>query len=657
MKAVFLAALLFLAAAAWAKPNVIFILTDDLGFGDVGYTFSCPKKVGEARIETPFLDALAREGVQLTDHYCAAPVCAPSRASILTGIPQPQCSVKNNMFDHPLQETNTLATVMKAGGYRTYAVGKWGIAGGGESGKPRTAHPCDRGFDYYYGFLDHLAGHTYFHSDTYKHGVWQGIDEDRTNATASAVGKYSTCLFTEKAKAYISDAVKDHHGEPFFLYLAYTTVHGPFEIPGEPYPQYRDLPPTFARYATCVTILDEQIKALMDHLERLGVLDDTIVIFTSDNGPAAEYGSNPKFFHSAGPFRGKKRDVLEGGMRVPAFVWKRGGFAKKIDPIPSISIDWLPTLAALAGVEKPAACPGTSLLPRWNSADAVKDADGEIVRGSLISTDYTYTSDKPQTMARCGDYVSVKIGKRPVEIYNVRKDPAEERNLAVPTEAVFPWSAAYSEETRREWVLPNRVLEEPFVRWRPVFADIFPALVKNAKTATEAVQTINAKIWDTLGVHYTPARDAALQHPLYSMATKRASCTGMAILQVCAYRSVGIPARLVGCNWTTIPGNHSWVEFMDERGEWHFFGDGDPSPIDESWVAPFAAQADSSNPSTRIYASRTTPNAEKTRFWRTWAEPAEPSSVWADDVTDRYRKYAKRVSEKDIPANANYQIR
>ena len=131
----------------------------------------------------------------------------------------------------------------------------------------------------------------------------------------------------------------------------------------------------------------------------------------------------------------------------------------------------------------------------------------------------------------------------------------------------------------------------------------------------------------------------------------------MAILQVDAYRSVGIPARLVGCNWTTLPGNHSWVEFMDEHGEWHFFGDGTPSPIDDSWVAPFAAQADATKSDKRIYASRATPNKERTRFWRTWDFPGGFSEVWADDVTERYRKYAKKVSIKDVPDNTNYQIR
>lgn len=442
-----LAVVLLAAPVAVAKPNVVFILTDDLGYGDVGFALNQNRKAGEAHIETPNLDRLASEGVILSDHYCAAPVCAPSRASILTGMPQPKCSVTDNMFDHPIVEGDTLATVMKAGGYRTYAVGKWGCAGGGESRKPRTAHPCDKGFDHFYGFLDHLAGHTYFHTDTYRNGVWMGIDEDRTNATASAVGKYSTNLFTEKAKEYVTDCVRDHKNEPFFLYLAYTTVHGPFQIPGEPYPQYRKYPETFARYATCVTILDEQIKVLMDHLAELGVLENTIVIFTSDNGPAREYGSDPKFFRSAGPFRGMKRDVLEGGMRVPTFVWKKGGFGKKVDARPSQSTDWMPTLAELAGVPAPKGRPGVSLLPRWER-DAAKTSV------SSISTRYRFR--EPQKMVRVGDYCVLAIGDEPLAVYDVRKDPTESTNLVSGIAAdAFPWPDRADDRAREKWIRKN----------------------------------------------------------------------------------------------------------------------------------------------------------------------------------------------------------
>ncbi len=444
--AALVAIILLAAPLAEAKPNVIFILTDDLGYGDVGFSLNQKRKAGEAHIETPTLDRLASEGVILSDHYCAAPVCAPSRASILTGMRQGECSVKNNMFDAPITETETLATVMKGAGYHTYAVGKWGVAGGGQSKAPRTAHPCDKGFDHFYGFLDHLAGHTYFHTDTYRNGVWMGIDEDRTNATKSAEGKYSTTLFTDKAKEYITDCVKDHKGEPFFLYLAYTTVHGPFQIPGEPYEQYRKYPETFARYATCVTILDEQIESLMQHLKSLGVLKNTIIIFTSDNGPAKEYGSDPAFFQSAGPFRGMKRDVLEGGMRVPTFVWRKGGFGRKVDTKPSQSTDWMPTLAEMAGVPAPQNRPGVSLLSRWRKKASPKKA------ASDISTEYQYNA--PQKMVRIGDYTVLSIGSKPLEIYDVRRDAPQKTNLLKEKidAKTFPWPGTGDEAARRAWM-------------------------------------------------------------------------------------------------------------------------------------------------------------------------------------------------------------
>ena len=142
-----------------AKPNIIFILADDLGYGDVGYNWdSC-----EGKIKTPNINKLAMAGVRLSAHYAAAPVSAPSRASLLTGRIQGECSLRDNCFDRPFTEKDTLGSVLKKAGYATWAVGKWGIAGGGESGQSVTAHPLDKGFDYYYGFLDHMAGHTYYH--------------------------------------------------------------------------------------------------------------------------------------------------------------------------------------------------------------------------------------------------------------------------------------------------------------------------------------------------------------------------------------------------------------------------------------------------------------------------------------------------------------
>lgn len=219
--------------------------------------------------------------------------------------------------------------------------------------------------------------------------------------------------------------------------------------------------------------------------------------------------------------------------------------------------------------------------------------------------------------------------------------------------AAFAYPFEVPKELVAEWVTPDRVIDEEADDWRPVFESTFRPLVAECKTPTEAVQKINSVIWDKLDVHYSTQRDKANQSPFHSMRIHKASCTGMAIIQVCAYRSVGIPARLVGCNWTTLPGNHSWPEFWD--GGWHHFGDGDPSPIDKSWVDAFAAEADASSPQTRIYASRATPNSERTRFWRTWAWPQGWSDVWADDVTETYRKYKKTgTSAADVPRDTNY---
>lgn len=221
----------------------------------------------------------------------------------------------------------------------------------------------------------------------------------------------------------------------------------------------------------------------------------------------------------------------------------------------------------------------------------------------------------------------------------------------------LPWEGTFSDELRREWIEPDTVIDEERDDWRDLFRSIFRPLVADCKTPIEAVQRINSAIWDLLDVHYSTARDKANQSPFHSMRIHKASCTGMAILQICAFRAVGIPARLVGCNWTTIQGNHSWVEFHD-GADWHFFGDGDPSPIDACWITPYAAAADAARPDLRIYASRATPNAGKTRFWRTWAFPQGFSDVWADDVTARYRRYAdaeKAGSIDAIPDDTNYQ--
>lgn len=468
MRKVLLLSLVLLVCAVHAapsvrKPNVIFILADDLGWGDTGFTWQNARAEGMPRILTPNLDRLAREGTVLSNHYCASPVCAPSRASILTGRVQGECSLRDNCFDQAFSETNTLGTVMRAAGYATWAVGKWGIAGGGESGQPVSSHPLDRGFDYFYGFLDHMAGHTYYHYEGRIRRAFMGITENRTNATASAEGIYSTDLFAAKAKELVSRHVASDPQKPFFLYLAVNAVHGsgqsgdnlpnkaPLHVPGRPYPEdgvswplqpeppekrntwinpsYTNLPPSAARYATTITRMDDAIGDIVRHLERLGIDRDTLIVFTSDNGPADEYGADPRTFGSNGPFDGLKRDVFEGGMRVPAFVrWPAKVPAGKVDATPSQSHAWLEFLrAAGEGRYEPMESPVyTQYEFPWGGGTAAFN-EFKARKGSVRGL---------QQMVRKGDYVALRTRMREggegakVRLYNIVEDPFQSRDLS-----------------------------------------------------------------------------------------------------------------------------------------------------------------------------------------------------------------------------------
>ena len=468
-------------AAERRRPNIIFLLADDLGYGDVGFC-PCPATNVLARLRTRHVDSLAKSGVVLTSHYAAAPVSAPSRASLLTGRVQGECSLRDNCFDRSFSETNTLATVLRGAGYATWAVGKWGVAGGGESGQPVSSHPLDRGFDYFYGFLDHMAGHTYYHYKGHVRGAYMGVTENRSDATGGATGVYSTDLYIAKAKSLIGRHVAARRETPFFLYLAINTIHGsglgdstlpdktPIHVPGRPYPpeglewplapeppgsrntwidpSCRELPAAAARYATAILRLDEGIGDLLRLLDSLGIAQDTMFVFTSDNGPADEYGADPRVFGSAGAFDGLKRDVFEGGMRVPAAVrWPARIKPGLSDAEPSQFHDWMATLAAAAGVAAPPECSGVSLLPRWGAG-----ADGETARPSLVYSQYCFpwagasaayrefaARKAPvrglQQMLRVGRYVALRTrigedGGGKVRLFDVVADPFESRDLA-----------------------------------------------------------------------------------------------------------------------------------------------------------------------------------------------------------------------------------
>lgn len=455
------------------KPNVIFVLADDLGYGDVGWTVQNKRKADgkDCWIETPHMDQMAAEGCTMTAHYAACPVCAPSRASILTGRHQGECSLRDNLFDYPILETRTIGTLMREAGYTTYAIGKWGVGGAGESGTAATARPLDRGFDHHYGFLDHSAGHTYYHYDGLVNGAYMGVVDDREHRTDTALGIYSTDLFIARAKKVIADQVaankKNGTDKPFFMYLAINTIHGSngsyldasvpnrvnLHVPGRPYPDASPgdgkpfglgsgadwdwlqanrediaarntwLYPYTAsfnneskkRYATGITRLDDAMEDLKQTLIDLGIAEDTLVIFTSDNGPTNEYGTNVDYFDSNGDFRGMKRDVLEGGVREPTFMWWPGHIpAGSVDDQPSMNHSWYSFLEQLVKSGAPGQLPED------------------------VYTEYTSgNSGADQVMVRIGDYVGVNTnlgaGKTfdtmTLNVYDVVKDPGQTNDL------------------------------------------------------------------------------------------------------------------------------------------------------------------------------------------------------------------------------------
>jgi arylsulfatase A-like enzyme len=455
--------------ASGAKPNVVFILADDLGYGDLGVLFQNARAVaGKPALSTPQLDRLAASGVVLRQHYTGAPVCAPARASLLTGQTQGHCPVRDNQFDKALPENlMTLGSMLKHAGYHTGVIGKWGLAGNAKSGFP--AHPMRRGFDEFFGYLRHGTGHVYYHDA--EHPLMDG----ETDVGGKYEDVYDTDLFTARAKRFITDHHASKPGEPFFLYLAYTAVHNKLNVPGgaypagggkgggmrwpvEPTPKTRDtwIHPDYAgkawsepmkRYATMVRRLDDGVGDVVQLLRDLKLDRNTLVVFTSDNGPANEGGADPRLFDSWGPLDGFKRDCFEGGVREPTVVaWPGTIPAKRMDDTPGGFWDWMPTLAEAAGLPAPAQSDGVSLLPvlRGDPAPRVappyvyveynfpkarnKDASGGVFERKGV------TGRGQQQMVRIGEFVGVRTqvddaGDR-LRLYDVMKDPHQDHDLA-----------------------------------------------------------------------------------------------------------------------------------------------------------------------------------------------------------------------------------
>jgi len=474
------------------RPNIIFVLADDLGPGDLGVTWQ-NSRTGTQKFTTPHLDEFASQGVRLTRHYSPAPVCAPSRSSLQLGVTQGHANVRDNQFDKVIDDNHTLGSVLHSAGYATAAIGKWGLGGGEGSGYP--GHPQNRGYDYYFGVLEHGDAHSHYPKDTPIAGSTIEVEDGFTDVTQQLDKAYSTDLFAARSKKWIIDQHTADPAKPFFLYLAFTAPHARLQVPTQAYPsgwgvngglQWTGTPgaiintasgtvdsyihPDYTgtgwpaaeqRHATMIRRLDDAVYDLEKTLEDLGIADNTLIVFTSDNGAHNEAGTggtytqDPRFFASYGPYDGIKRDVWEGGVRMAALVkWPAAIPANTVEDKASQFHDWMATFAELAGVPKPARSDGQSIVSDLTGIGTRKP--------SLIYSEYDYDGSTPDyadfeaahrsairdqmQLVQIGDYKGVRTNIQSHEgtdflIYNIATDIGETTNLSgqpgVPTQREF----------------------------------------------------------------------------------------------------------------------------------------------------------------------------------------------------------------------------
>ncbi|MBN1804159.1 MAG: arylsulfatase [Sedimentisphaerales bacterium] len=410
------------------KTNIIYILADDFGYGDLG----C---YGQKQIKTPNLDRMAAEGMKFTQHYAGSTVCAPSRCCLMTGKHTGHCTVRGNVDVLMKPDEVTIAKILKRAGYATACIGKWGIGH-----PPLLEDPHNNGFDYFFGYLSMWHAHNYYPDFLWKNGQkvplgnvvqhpkkYDKENQEQLVGLASEKIDYSPDLFTQNALEYIKE-----QKEPFFLFISYTIPHANneaslFREHGMEVPDYgiyadKDWPEPEKGKAAMISRMDGYIGTLFDKLKESGIDDNTLVMFSSDNGPHKEGGVRPEFFKSNNSFKGIKRDLYEGGIRVPMLARWPG----KITPNSQcnhISAFWdvLPTLAEIAEVQQSKGIDGISFAP-------------SLLGKPQDSHEYLYWE-----FHEGGSKQAVRIGKwkavrpapsRAIELYNLYSDIDENKNIA-----------------------------------------------------------------------------------------------------------------------------------------------------------------------------------------------------------------------------------
>jgi arylsulfatase A-like enzyme len=434
------------ATAAVKTPNIVFILADDLGYGDLG-------SYGQKIIQTPRLDRMAAEGIRFTQFYAGATVCAPSRSVFMTGQHHGRTRVRGNgpgrtgRGQELRAEDVTVAEVLQEAGYATGLIGKWGL---GEPETPGSAR--SQGFDFFYGYADQTHAHNHYPDFLWRNDTKENLPNDRV-----PVGKVEGAGYSTNRVVYAGDRFADEAaawidaragGPPFFLFLSLVVPHANNERArelgdGSEVPDYgpyadRDWSSATKGYAAMITRMDAQVGRLLDHLKTRGLDERTVVFFSSDNGPHREAGHDTTLFRSNGPFRGWKRDLTEGGIRVPMIARWPGYIpaGTTTGHVASLA-DFLATAAALAGFDPPSRLDSISLVPVLTGME--KDQPGHDV---LYWEFHERAFD--QAVLMDGRWKAIRrpvlAGKKSVpgeaardgatELYDLHQDPGEANNVA-----------------------------------------------------------------------------------------------------------------------------------------------------------------------------------------------------------------------------------
>jgi len=479
---IFIGLFFTISVTAQVRPNIIYIYADDLGYGELG-------SYGQQKIKTPYLDQLATEGIRFTQHYAAAPVCAPSRCMLLTGKHAGHSAIRGNhelggfadsseRGQQPLPiGTFTIGHLMKQAGYTTAVIGKWGLGMASNSGNPNQ-----QGFDFAYGYLDQKQAHNYYPTHLWKNGVWDTLYNpeinvhkrlDSTQLTQQSFAYYQGKTYApDKITQQALSFIRKQGSQPFFLYLPYTLPHLSLQIPDSLLEAYKGVfnerpyygqkgyashPFPLSAYAAMISYLDKQVGIILQQIQELKLDSNTLILFSSDNGATFDVGgANTPFFSSNGKLRGTKGDVFEGGIRVPMIARWPGKIAPAtISNHVSVQYDVMATLAEITKQKIPAT-DGISFLPTLIGKNTKQ------VEHPFLYFEFPETGG--QLAIRMGKWKGVKRDMhknpdKPWMLFNLESDPSESTDVYLQ----------YPEIIRQMEQIAQREHQHPILREWEIF--------------------------------------------------------------------------------------------------------------------------------------------------------------------------------------------